>query len=198
MRIGLFGGTFDPPHIGHLILAAEALDQMKLDSLLWVLTPNPPHKTGQVITDAEIRTKMVEAMIARFPEFEFSGLEFQRPGPHYAVDTVREFHRLYPGAELFYLLGGDSLNDLPAWHDPTGFVTQCDGIIVMLRQGEEPEWKNLDKVLPELHDKTHFLKTPLIEISSHEIRERVGQNHSWRPFINQGVEKIILDNHLYR
>lgn len=198
MRIGIFGGTFDPPHIGHLILASEALDQMQLDSLLWVLTPNPPHKLDQVITDAAVRTAMVKATISRFPEFEFSDLEFQRPGPHYAVDTVREFHRAYPEAQLFYLLGGDSLNDLPIWHDPTGFVNQCDGIIVMQREGEEPDWKSLDQKLPALRAKAHLLRTPLIEISSHEIRERVKHDHSWRQFVNAEVEKIIKDHHLYR
>ncbi len=105
MRIGIFGGTFDPPHIGHLILAAEALDQMKLDSLLWVLTPNPPHKLDQVITEPVIRTAMVKALIDRFPEFEFSDLEFQRPGPHYAVETMREFHKRYPGCGIILSIG---------------------------------------------------------------------------------------------
>jgi nicotinate-nucleotide adenylyltransferase len=198
MRIGIFGGTFDPPHIGHLVLAADAIDQMKLDSLLWVLTPNPPHKIGQVITDPGIRTEMVKAMIVRFPEFVFSDLEFRRPGPHFAVDTMREFHKLYPDAQLFYLLGADSLNDLPAWHDPAGFVSQCDGIIFMQREGESPDWNSLDQSLPDLHAITYLLKTPRIEISSHEIRERVKQNHSWRPFVNDGVEKIIKNKNLYR
>lgn len=197
MRIGIFGGTFDPPHIGHIILAAEALDQIHLDELMWVLTPNPPHKLDQVITDARIRTEMVQAAIQRFPEFHFSDIEFQRPGPHFAVDTVKEFHRLYPEAEILYLLGGDSLNDLPLWHDPSGFVDQCDGIIVMQRENEEPDWKRLDQELSALRQKTHFLRTPMVDISSHEIRERVQQDRSWKPLVVQGVEAIIMENGLY-
>lgn len=197
MRIGLFGGTFDPPHIGHLVLASEAIDQLKLDLVYWVLTPTPPHKTGQEITDALIRSAMVKETIRRFPEFNFSDLEFKRPGPHYAVDTVRIIRALLPEAELLYLIGGDSLNDLPEWYDPAGFVAECDGIITMMREGETPDWKLLDSKLPGLRQKTTFLNTPIIGISSHAIRERVKQGQTWRCYVDPGVETIILNNHLY-
>jgi len=198
MRIGLFGGTFNPPHIGHLVLASEAEDQMELDMVYWVLTPNPPHKKGQDITDAVIRSAMVKEAIERFPEFKFSDLEFQRPGPHYAVDTVRIFRTLFPETELFYLIGGDSLNDLPDWYDPAGFVAECDGIITMMRDGETPDWKLLDSKLPGLRQKTRFLNTPIIGISSHTIRDRVKQDQTWRCYVDPGVETIILNNQLYK
>ena len=198
MRIGIFGGTFDPPHIGHLVLASEAKDQMDLDMVYWVLTPNPPHKSGQDITDALIRSAMVKEAIDRYPEFIFSDLEFQRPGPHYAVDTIRIFRTLFPGAELFYLIGGDSLNDLPDWYDPAGFVSECDGIITMMREDDPPDWKLLDSKLPGLHQKTRFLNTPIIGISSHAIRDRVKQDHAWRCYVEFGVETIILNNQLYK
>ena len=198
MRIGLFGGTFDPPHIGHLVLAAEALVQMHLKSLFWVLTPDPPHKKEQVITDVGIRIAMVKAMINGFPEFTFSDIEFKRPGPHFAADTVRELKHDFPDAQIFYLLGGDSLNDLPGWHSPADFVHACAGIIVMQRVNEKPDWKLLDQKLPELRRKTHFLKTPIIEISSNDIRERVKQDRPWRPYVNAGVEKIIQESNIYK
>ena len=198
MRIGLFGGTFNPPHIGHLILASEALSQMELDSLYWVLTPDPPHKKGQVITDAGLRKEMVKAVIKDFQEFTFSEIEFKRPGPHFAVDTVREFKLSRPDAQIYYLLGGDSLNDLPAWHDPTGFIRECTCIVVMLRVNEEPDWILLDQMLPELRQKTVFLKTPIIEISSNDLRERVKNGRPWLPYVTPGVGKIIQESHIYK
>jgi nicotinate-nucleotide adenylyltransferase len=198
MRIGLFGGTFNPPHIGHLILASEALSQMELDSLYWVLTPDPPHKKGQVITDAGLRKEMVKAVIKDFQEFTFSEIEFKRPGPHFAVDTVREFKLSRPDAQIYYLLGGDSLNDLPTWHDPTGFIRECTRIVVMLRVNEEPDWKMLDQKLPELCQKTVFLKTPIIEISSNDLRERVKNGRPWLPYVTPGVGKIIQESQIYK
>jgi nicotinate-nucleotide adenylyltransferase len=198
MRIGLFGGTFDPPHVGHLILASEAFSQMDLDSLFWVLTPDPPHKKGQVITDVGLRKAMVKAEIKDFPEFTFSEIEIKRPGPHFAVDTVREFKLSRPDAQIFYLLGGDSLNDLPTWHDPTGFIRECHLIVVMLRVNEKPDWKMLDQKLPELHQKTVFLKTPIIEISSSDLRDRVKNGQPWLPFVTAGVGRIIQESNLYK
>ncbi|MCX8025419.1 MAG: adenylyltransferase/cytidyltransferase family protein, partial [Thermanaerothrix sp.] len=91
-RLGIFGGTFDPPHVGHLILASEAADQLHLDRVLWVLTPDPPHKRGQPITPLAIRLKLVMAAIQEDPLFELSRVEIDRPGPHYAVDTLRILH----------------------------------------------------------------------------------------------------------
>lgn len=198
MRVGIFGGTFDPPHVGHLVLAAEALEQTKLDVVYWVLTPDPPHKKGVQISPFSLRADMVKVAIERFSEFHFSDIEFLRPGPHYAVDTVREFHGHLPKAELFYVMGEDSLEVLPMWHDPTGFVAACDGIIVMKREGEVSDWSKLSSALPALKVKTHLLKTPIVEISSHEIRERVRHGRMFRAYVDAGVEAIITQNQLYR
>ena len=115
MRLGIFGGTFDPPHIGHLVLASEAYHQLKLDRLLWVLTPRPPHKPNQQITALEYRIEMVQAIVEDEPTFELSRVEIDRPPPHYAVDTVEILGKRFPGARLIYLVGGDSLRDLPLW-----------------------------------------------------------------------------------
>ncbi len=120
--IGLFGGTFDPPHIGHLILAAEMRAQLSLDRLLWVLTPDPPHKQGQLITPVEHRLAMVKLAISNNDQFELSMVDIDRPGPYYAQDSVKIIAKQNPGADLVYLMGGDSLRDLPAWHCPTELV----------------------------------------------------------------------------
>ena len=105
-RLGIFGGTFDPPHLGHLILAAEALDQLQLERVLWVLTPEPPHKQGQDRQSLDDRLEMLHIAISEYPEFLLSRVDIDRPSPLYAVDTVRLLAGQYPGSELIYLIGG--------------------------------------------------------------------------------------------
>ncbi len=117
-KIGLFGGTFDPPHIGHLILASEAVHQLGLSRLLWMLAPDPPHKLEQPITPLPHRLEMLKRAIDGNASFEISHLEIERPGPHYTIDTVRLLSRLEPHADIVLLLGGDSLRDLPTWRLP--------------------------------------------------------------------------------
>ena len=114
-RLGVFGGTFDPPHLGHLILAAEACSKLELERLLWVLTPDPPHKLDRKITPLEHRLAMVTLAIQDTPAFELSRVEIDRPGPHYMVDTLGLLMKAHPSAELVLLIGGDSLSDLPTW-----------------------------------------------------------------------------------
>lgn len=116
MRLGIFGGTFDPPHIGHLILAAEALAQLELDRVLWVLTPNPPHKTRRSLTPVALRYELLRAAFEADPAFVISWVDLDRPPPHYAVDTMRLLRQDHPRDRLVYLMGSDSLDDLPLWH----------------------------------------------------------------------------------
>ena len=125
-KLGIFGGTFDPPHIGHQILAAEAVAQLKLDRVLWVLTPDPPHKQGLKFAPVEARQAMVSTVIANNTAFEYSRVDIDRKGPHYAYDTVRLIAAQHPGMEISYLIGEDSLMDLPSWHRPHDFVGGCD------------------------------------------------------------------------
>jgi len=136
-RLGIFGGTFDPPHIGHLILAAEAHSQLSLDRVLWVLTFYPPHKTEQSISPLSDRLDMVLAAISDDPRFELSRVDIDRPAPHYAVDTVRLLKETCPQSELVYLMGGDSLKSLPYWYKPLEFVAGCHSLGVMRRPGDQ-------------------------------------------------------------
>lgn len=197
MRIGIFGGTFDPPHLGHLILAAEAIDQVHLDRMLWVLTPDPPHKQSQMISPADERMAMTKAMVACSPGFEFSDIEFRRPGPHYALDTVNAIRAEYPGAELFYVIGGDSLRDIPTWHQPTEFILACDHILVMQRPGSMPDMTVLYENYPDLKTRLEFMDVPLIEISAVNIRQRVKQKRAFWQFVIPPVADYIRDHHLY-
>ena len=138
-RLGVFGGTFDPPHIGHLILAEEALNQLHLDRILWLLTPYPPHKSGWKISDLNHRIEMLKLALADEVRFELSYLDIHRPAPHYAADTMQLLRAQYPHTQWVYLMGGDSLTDLPTWMRPLEFVQACDEIGVMLRPGRTVE-----------------------------------------------------------
>jgi nicotinate-nucleotide adenylyltransferase len=198
MRLGIFGGTFDPPHIGHQILAAEAYDQLNLDKVLWVLTPNPPHKNDQEITSLEARLKMVKASIAENERFELSRVEMDRHPPHYSVDTLRILAERDPSAELIYLVGSDSLIDLHTWHNPDEFVAACDGIGVMCRPGEELELRKLEEQTPGISAKLLFIDAPLLEISSTEIRSRIVKGLTYRYYLPEVVYRIIEDDRLYR
>ena len=196
-RIGLFGGTFDPPHLGHLILASEAQSQLELDRLLWVLTPEPPHKLEQIITSIEHRLAMVQLAIADNPTFELSRVELERPGPHYTLDTIQEIAEKNPRAQIVPIIGGDSLNDLPKWHEPQKLVYACHWIGVMRRPHEEPSLKELERDLPGISSKIHYVDAPLLEIASREIRNRIAEGKSVRYYLPSSVYEYIEQHHLY-
>jgi nicotinate-nucleotide adenylyltransferase len=197
-RFGIFGGTFDPPHVGHLILAAEARSQLNLDRVLWVVTPNPPHKTGRAISPLEVRTELVRAALDDDQQFEISRVEIDRPGPHYSADTVQILGRQNPGVDLFYLMGGDSLHDLPTWMRPQQFLDCLAGIGVMRRPQDFIDLPRLERVLPGIVAKVHFVDAPLLEISSTSIRERIAVGRHYRYFLPHQVYEMIQARGLYR
>jgi nicotinate-nucleotide adenylyltransferase len=198
VRLGIFGGTFDPPHVGHLILAAEARDQLRLDRVLWVITPDPPHKMGRAITPLVTRLKLVEAAICQDSQFEISRVEIDRPGPHYSVDTVDILARLYPQTELFYLMGGDSLHDLADWIRPRQFIAALAGIGVMRRPQDLVDLARLERFLPGVAAKVHFVDAPLLEISSSSIRERAAKGMHYRYFLPERVYQVVEKMDLYQ
>lgn len=197
MRIGIFGGTFDPPHIGHLILAEDAREQLDLDQVLWVLTPYPPHKTMQKISPVQDRMSMVLLAIAGNSNFNLSRVDMDREPPHFAADTVAILREKNPKDEFFYLMGADSLNDLPAWHEPHMFISLCHGIAVMMRHDEALETSKLELEIGGLSEKLHFLQTPVIEISGSDIRARVGEGKSIRYLVPDKIHHYILNHKLY-
>ncbi|HTX91957.1 MAG TPA: nicotinate-nucleotide adenylyltransferase [Anaerolineales bacterium] len=197
--IGIFGGTFDPPHVGHLILAAEAQAQLGLDRLLWVLTPDPPHKQDQSITALRHRLAMLELAIRdNQARFELSRVEIDRPGPHYALDTVDLLAGQNPGADLVYILGGDSLRDLPAWHRPADLVAALHSIGVMRRPGDAIDLVALEKILPGLTAKVRFIDAPLLDIAAREIRGRAADGRPFRYYLPAPVYDYIRQHRLYQ
>ncbi len=197
-QIGIFGGTFDPPHLGHLILASEAYSQLGLDRLLWVLTPDPPHKQDQVITPIEHRLAMVNLAIQDNPKFELSRVELDRPGPHYTLDTVETIADQYPDADINPIIGEDSLRDLPTWHKPKELLYACHWVGVMRRPGEEPNLDALERELPGIRSKVHYVDAPLLEIASRELRSRVAEGRPYRYYLPPHVYEYINEHHLYK
>jgi nicotinate-nucleotide adenylyltransferase len=196
-RIGIFGGTFDPPHLGHLILASEARAQLNLTRLLWVLTSIPPHKLDRAVSPLEDRLAMLKLALDQEPGLELSTVDMDRPGPHYTVDTIKLLTTQNPGAEIVFLLGGDSLRDLPTWHRPADLVAACDEIGVMRRPGDSIDLSKLDRDIPGLAAKIRFVDAPLLEIASHEIRERASKRLPFRYYLLPSVYDYIVEHGLY-
>jgi nicotinate-nucleotide adenylyltransferase len=197
-RIGVFGGTFDPPHLGHLILASEARAQLRLDRLLWVLTSIPPHKLGQPITSVEDRLKMLQIALADEPAFEISRVDMDRPGPYYSADTMRLLRQANAEAALVFLIGEDSLRDLTTWHEPARLVAECDEIGVMKRPGVQMDLSSVEAIIPGLAARVRFVDAPLLEIASHEIRRRAAEGRPFRYFVPVGVYEYIEQRQLYK
>lgn len=196
-RIGIFGGTFDPPHLGHLILADEALHQLNLDRLLWVLTPDPPHKQGQAISPSPVRLRLVRLAVGDNPRFEISPVDLERPGPHYALDTVRILRAQNPNAALTYIIGGDSLHDIPTWHCPAELVAAIDGLGVMRRPGDAVDLRQIERQVPGISARIEWIEAPLLEISSSQIRQRAASGSNFRYYLPQPVYREIIRKGYY-
>ncbi len=196
--IGVFGGTFDPPHLGHLILAEEARSQLGLDRVLWVVTGRPPHKPDWPISDLNHRLAMVALAIEDNPGFQISRADIDRLPPHFSHGTLSWLADENPGSELVFLMGSDSLRDLPTWNEPGTFIKLTDKIAVMLRPQVEVDLGQLTEQFPALERKVTFLKVPMVEISGEVIRERVQANRSYRYFTTPAVRAYMETNKLYR
>jgi nicotinate-nucleotide adenylyltransferase len=195
-RVGVLGGTFDPPHYGHLALAEAALTQLELAQVLFVPAGSPPHKPGRPITAAHHRAAMVEAAVAGQPAFALSRVDLDRPGPHYTVDMLALLRQALPGSELYFLLGSDSLHDLPSWRDPAGIVRQAC-LAVLGRPGWEADWEALERAVPGLRGRLVRLEAPLLAISSTDLRWRARQGLPLTGLVPPAVEEYILQHGIY-
>lgn len=200
-RIGILGGTFDPPHNAHLILAQHAYEQLHLDTVLFVPAGIPPHK-DTTRTTAEDRLAMLGSVLADNPHFEISRVDVDRPGPHYTIDTIRILQEQNPDGELFFIMGGDVFRDLPNWERPQEmFATAKLAVAVMRRPGVDGHdlRPNMHEgIIPGLRDHTIMLTSPLIEFSSTEIVDRLTKGKSVRYMVPQPVLKYIAEHNLYQ
>jgi len=198
MKIGVFGGSYDPPHVAHLILAQEACNQLGLDRILWVLTPDPPHKRGRHLTAAPTRLAMLNLALQDNPVFIPSRVDIDRPPPQYAVDTLHLLAKEYPQAELVYLMGGDSLRDLPTWRRPLEIILASAAIGVLRRPGARLNLARLERLLPGLLEKTRWIDAPRLDISATHIRRLVAEGKAYRYYVPEQVFAFIQENQLYR
>jgi len=196
--VGIYGGTFDPPHTGHLILAEAALVQLNLSRVIWVLTRRSPHKSAHSITPVELRLEMLQAALEGYSQFEISRVEIDRPPPYYAVDTVRLLKFTYQYEDLVYLMGGDSLNDLPTWHKPEVLIESVHAIGVLLRPGCEVNLEDLETKLPSLQNKVRLIHVPPVDISASMIRKKIKQKLPFRHLLPPVVANFIEEHQLYQ
>lgn len=172
--------------------------QLKLDCVLWVLTANPPHKRGYTISSVEIRAKLVYAAISGNPAFVLSLVDIERPGPHYAVDTLPLLRSQFPDGEIVYLIGGDSLRDLPMWREPQRLIQNMDQLAVIRRPRVRYNLTKLETQIPGIRDKLMFVNAPLIDISATLVRQRIRENGAFRYFLNPAVYTLVMELNLYR
>jgi nicotinate-nucleotide adenylyltransferase len=198
-RIGILGGTFDPPHVGHLWLATLAVDAIGLDRVLFMPAAQPPHKRSEGMTRATDRLLMTRLAIAGDDVFELTLIEVERPGPSYTIDSVDELRRAYgTDAELFLLMAADSLAQIDTWREPDALLERIEWVVGPRPGVPLPDRSALEDRFGESASRIHLLQGPSLDVSSTEIRERVAAGHAIRYLVPRGVEELITDRGLYR
>ncbi|HEX8996695.1 MAG TPA: nicotinate-nucleotide adenylyltransferase [Ktedonobacterales bacterium] len=204
MRYGILGGTFDPPHIGHLALAQEAHARLQLDRVWFTPAASPPHKYGQPISDAADRRAMVELAIAEDDRFGLETVDLDRPGPSFTVETLRLLRERWgASAWMGFIVGWDMLQSLPDWHDPAGVLAALDAVIATPRPGfsqpdaDDEALASLERRLPGVRARLRLLPAPQLDISSSDLRERVTQGLPVRYLTPEPVRSYISRRGLY-
>ena len=193
MKTCLFGGTFDPPHFGHLIVAQTIFEAEHFDKIVFIPAHIPPHKKGKKISSLELRLEMLKIAIKDNPNFEISDIEIKRGGVSYSLETIRDYkdQTELSRDELFYLIGSDSLKLFYAWENPKAILKECQ-LIVAIRPGfrpsDIPNW---------ILAKVQFANIPRIEISSSQIRARWIEDKTIRYMVTQPVWEFINENNIY-
>ncbi|HEY55636.1 MAG TPA: nicotinate-nucleotide adenylyltransferase [Dehalococcoidia bacterium] len=198
MNIGVLGGTFDPIHLGHLLVAEEARARLDLAEVLFVPAGEPWLKANNAISPAQHRLEMVRLAIAGEAYFKLSAMEIERAGPTYTVDTIAELQaRLGAGDELFFILGWDNLNQLPQWREPSRLIKLCRLVAVPRVDFALPELSSLEAAIPGLSQRVIRLDEPRVDVNASEIRRRVARGLSISRLVPEAVERYIIENKLY-
>ena len=198
MRLGVYGGTFDPIHYGHLVLAEQCREQLGLDEVRFLPAGHPPHKPDQKITPGQQRAEMVGFAIAGHPQFKLDRRELQRPGPSFTVDTLLELQSEQSDAELFLLLGADSLVDLPHWREPARIAQLATIVAVNRAGGPALDVSVLKSVLSdEAVARIRLLAIPGCDLSATDLRQRAREGRSLRYLTPRAVECYIQEKSVY-
>lgn len=193
-KIGIFGGTFNPIHSTHLVIAEAAAEQFGLKKIMFLPNASPPHKVCESMASEDLRLEMTKAAISGNDKFFVSDYEIKNGGLSYTVDTLEHFKSIYD--EIYFIIGGDSIRDFPTWYRPEEIAKLCT-LIVYPREGLDTDYyiKNAEKLFSANVKK---LVSPRIDISSSDIRQRVSSGKSVRYLVPENVRKIIEENNLYR
>jgi len=200
LRIGLMGGTFDPIHVAHLVAAEAALEQHRLDRVVFIPTGQPPHKPTDRLTPAEHRYQMVALATASNPRFEVSRVELERPGLSYTVDTLDRLRLLYPpGTDFFFITGTDAILSVETWREPERLFSLCRFIAAgrpgFSRRETESELRRLEE---KFGATILEVECPALAVSSSDLRRRVAEGRSIRYLVPELVEAYIQKHGLYR
>ncbi len=200
-RVGILGGSFNPVHIGHLILAQTALEQFELSRVLFMPCHVQPHKAPELLAESRHRLSMVELAIGDNLQFEALDIDIRRGGVSYAIDSVKELQNLYPEAELFFIVGADTLHELHAWREIGDLLRRCT-FLALARPGFDlealtPEILKLDTACTE-HLRSHVALGRRVDVSSSDIRHRIAEGMSIRYLVPPEVEMYICEHGLYQ
>lgn len=195
-RVGIFGGTFDPIHLGHLHIANGLRKKLDLDQIVWVVAGKPPHKRGQIVSDDDDRIAMVQLALGDQSGDIVSRVEVDRPGPSYTADTLEKLTAELGHAQYFFLMGEDSLRDFPTWRSPERILALAD-LGVVGRPGIDTDLVDLEMVLPALAGKVHLAPLDELPYSSSEIRQRVADGQPIDNLTVEPVVRYIQDHGLY-
>ena len=198
-RIGILGGTFDPPHVGHLWLATLAADAMSLHRVLFMPAAQPPHKKRKGMTRATDRLLMTRLAIAGDEAFGLTLIEMERPGPSYTIDSVEELQRMYgTDGTLYLLMAADSLGDIDTWREPDALLERIEWVVGPRPGSPLPDRSALEDRFGAKASRIHLLEGPSLDVSSSEIRRRVAARRAIRYLVPRGVEELIGQRGLYR
>jgi nicotinate-nucleotide adenylyltransferase len=192
VKLGLFGGTFDPPHIGHLIVAQDAIAALHLDRVIFIPAGSPPHKRDRPVTAGGTRAAMLEAAVRDDPRFEVDRIEIERSGPSYSVDTAEALHARHPAADLFFLVGADQFREFRTWREPERLAGLVK-VAIMSRKGVPPV---ADADIGTFG--ARYIEVTGIDISSTDIRRRQAAGTSIRYLVPPAVEAYLSRHPVYQ
>jgi nicotinate-nucleotide adenylyltransferase len=196
--VGLFCGTFNPIHVGHLILAECARDQYQLEKVLFITSPQPPHRQGEALLPAHARHEMVSAAVSDNPAFEASSVELERSGPSYTIDTVQHFQGNFPGCRIALLIGEDNLHFIKSWHRASELIGMCHLLVAPRVMASRDDAAKSTNSLEIPDAQVDFIDFPHVEVSATSIRHRIRCGKSVRYMVPQAVAEILERKLHYR
>lgn len=198
MKIGILGGTFDPVHRGHLLIAEEARKALGIEEIVMVPAGQPPFKSSEPVTLSKHRLEMLRLAITGREHLWISGVEMERPGPSYTVDTIAEFQEKYRDeGELFFIIGWDSLSQIAEWRDPSRLISMCRLVAVARPGCERPDLQKLEASVPGITKRVSWLDKPQIDISASAVRDKVARGEAIDNLVPKAVAEYIREHGLY-